>query len=56
MKVHEGDKVKSRLTGMTYEVKKIMDKSVVLESKEGSNQEWTDMGNLRIFFEEIDSR
>jgi hypothetical protein len=56
MKVLEGDKLKSKLTGMIYEVKKIEDKSVVLESKDGSNQEWTDMGNLWIFFEDIDSR
>jgi hypothetical protein len=48
MKVLEGDKLKSKLTGMIYEVKKIEDKSVVLESKDGSNQEWTDMGNLRM--------
>jgi hypothetical protein len=56
MKVLEGDKLKSKLTGMMYEVKKIKDKSVVLESRDGLNQEWTDMGNLWIFFEDIDGR
>jgi len=54
--VHEVDKLKRKLTTMIYEVEKIRDRSVVLESKDGPSQEWTDMGNLRICFEEIGSR
>lgn len=55
MKVLEGNKLKSKLTGTIYEVKKIKARSVVLQSKNGSNQEWTDMGNLSLFFEEAES-
>jgi len=54
MKVLEGNVLKSRLTGTLFEVKRIKDRSVVLESKEGTDQEWTDMGNLPLFFEEAE--
>ena len=54
MKVLEGNVLKSRLTGTLFEVKRIKDKSVVLESKEGLDQEWTDLGNLPLFFEEAE--
>jgi hypothetical protein len=56
MKVLEGNVLKSKLTGTVFEVKRIKDKSVVLESKEGVNQEWTDMGNLPLFFEEAENQ
>jgi hypothetical protein len=35
-------------------VKRIKDKSVVLETNEGVDQEWTDLGNLPLFFEEAE--
>jgi hypothetical protein len=54
MMVFEGDKLKSKLTGTNVEVKAIKSRSVVLESKEGSLQEWTDLGNLPLFFEEME--
>jgi hypothetical protein len=54
--VLEGNVLKSKLTGTVFEVKRIKDKSVVLESKEGVNQEWTDMGNLPLFFEEAENQ
>jgi hypothetical protein len=54
VKVFQGDKLKSKLTGTIYIVRKIKTRSVVLESKDGSNQEWTDMGNLPLFFEEAE--
>ena len=34
----------------------ITDRSVVLESKDGSYQEWTDWGNLPLFFEEAEDK
>jgi hypothetical protein len=52
MKVLEGKKLKSKLTGTIYEVKKINARSVVLKSKGGSDHEWTDLGKLPLFFEE----
>jgi len=54
MKVFEGDKLKSKLTGTIVRVKAIKSRSVVLESKEGLLQEWTDLGNLPLFFEEVE--
>jgi hypothetical protein len=56
VKVLEGNILKSKLTGTIFEVKKIKDRSVVLESKEGADQEWTDMGNLPLFFEESENQ
>jgi hypothetical protein len=56
MRVLEGNVLKSKLTGTIFEVKRIKDRSVVLESKEGVNQEWTDMGNLPLFFEEAENQ
>ncbi|MEI9477522.1 MAG: hypothetical protein WCO26_13210 [Deltaproteobacteria bacterium] len=55
MKVLEGNKLKSKLTGTIFEVKIIKDRSVILESRDGSDQEWTDMGNLPLFFEEAEN-
>jgi hypothetical protein len=55
MKILEGNKLKSKLTGTIFEVKVIKDRSVVLESKDGPEQEWTDMGNLPLFFEEAEN-
>ena len=49
--IFEGERLKSKMTGTIFEVKKIKHKSVVLESEEGRNQEWTDMGFLPLFFE-----
>ena len=54
MKVLEGEKLKSKLTGTVFEVKKIKDRSVILKSKDGLNLEWTNMGNLPLFFEEME--
>ncbi len=49
--IFEGERLISKMTGTIFEVKKIKDRSVVLESEEGRNQEWTDMGVLPLFFE-----
>ena len=53
MNLKEGHRLKSKLTGTIYEIKKIRDASVVLQSEDGSNQEWTNKGKLKLFFEEI---
>jgi hypothetical protein len=51
MTIFEGERLRSKITGTVLEVKKIKEKSVVLESEEGRNEEWTDMGFLPLFFE-----
>ncbi len=56
MMIFEGVKIKSKMTGTLFEVKKIKDRSVVLESEEGLDQEWTDMGGLPLFFEETSKK
>ncbi len=56
MRLFEGDKLKSKLTGTIVEVKRIKDRSIVLEGKDGTDQEWTDLGNLPLFFEEVENR
>jgi hypothetical protein len=38
MMIFEGERLISKMTGTIFEVKKIKDKSVVLESEEGQNQ------------------
>jgi hypothetical protein len=52
MDLKEGDRLKSRLTETMYQIKIIRDVSVVLQSEDGSNQEWTNRGNLNLSFEE----
>lgn len=39
MMIFEWVRLKSKMTGTIFEVKRIKDKSIVLESEEGSNQE-----------------
>jgi hypothetical protein len=56
MRLFEGDKLKSKLTGTIVEVRHIKDRSVILETKDGSKQEWTDLGILPLFFEEVTDR
>jgi len=51
MMIIEGVKLRCKMTGAIFEVNRIEDESVVLESDEGANQEWIDMGCLPFFFE-----
>jgi hypothetical protein len=50
METKVGDTVRSILNGMEYQVKKIVEKMVVLESQDGKNQILTDLGNLTLFY------
>jgi len=56
MIVSEGRQLRSKLTGTIFEVKKIKDRSVVLESGDGLAQEWTDLGAVGFFFEEAENQ
>ena len=53
--IRTGEIRRSVLTGKIYEVKTIKDRGVVLESLDGSNQVWTERGNLRLFYEKIEN-
>jgi hypothetical protein len=49
--VHESDRFRSRITGNVYEVKKIADKMVVLESLNKMSQVLTELNNIALFYE-----
>ncbi len=49
-----GEKLKSTLTGMVYEVKLIKGISVILESIDRRSQVLTEEENLNIFYEKIE--
>jgi hypothetical protein len=50
-----GEKLKSSLTGLVYEVKLIKGISVVLESTDRRSQVLTEEENLSIFYEKIEN-
>ena len=56
MRMKEGDRIKSSLTGKEYKVKMIKDRVVVLESEDGSNQVLTEKGNLKLFYEKVENK
>jgi hypothetical protein len=45
------ERFRSKITGNVYEVKKIADKMVVLESLNGKSQVLTDLNNIELFYE-----
>jgi len=47
----ESDRLRSKITGNVYEVKKIVDKMIVLESLNGKSQVLTELNNLPLFYE-----
>jgi hypothetical protein len=51
MTTHESDRFRSKITGNVYEVKKIVDKMIVLESLNGTSQILTDLNNIPLFYE-----
>ncbi len=51
MTARESDKLRSKITGNVYEVKKIVDKMIVLESLNGKSQVLTELNNLPLFYE-----
>ena len=51
MTTHENDRFMSKLTGNIYEVKKIANQMIVLESLNGKSQVLTDLNNIALFYE-----
>jgi hypothetical protein len=49
--VHESNRFRSKITGNVYEVKKIVNEMVVLESLNGKSQMLTDLNNISLFYE-----
>ena len=51
MTTHESDRFRSKITGNVYEVKKIVNEMIVLESLNGKSQVLTELDNLTLFYE-----
>lgn len=49
--VHQSNRFRSKITGNVYEVKKIVNEMVVLESLNGKSQMLTDLNNIALFYE-----
>jgi hypothetical protein len=47
----ESDRFRSKITGNVYEVKKIADRMIVLESLNGTSQVLTESDNIAVFYE-----
>jgi len=52
MTTHENDRFRSKITGNVYEVKKIVNEMIVLESLNGTSQVLTEEDNIALFYEE----
>ena len=48
---HESDRLRSKITGNVYEVKKIVNEMIVLESLNGRSQVLTELRNIELFYE-----
>jgi len=51
MTTHESDRLRSKITGNVYEVKKIVNEMIVLESLNGTSQILTELNNIALFYE-----
>jgi hypothetical protein len=51
MATHESDRFRSKITGNVYEVKKIVNEMIVLESLNGTSQVLTELNNIALFYE-----
>jgi len=51
MTTHGSDRLRSRITGNVYEVKKIVNEMIVLESPNGKSQVLTELDNITLFYE-----
>ena len=48
---NEKDRFRSKITGNVYEVKKIADPMIVLETLNGKSQVLTELNNIALFYE-----
>jgi hypothetical protein len=51
MTMHENDRFRSKITGNVYQVKKIVNETIVLESLNRTNQVLTELNNIGLFYE-----
>ena len=48
---HKSNRFRSKVTGNVYEVKKIVNEMIILESLNGKSQVLTQLNNLALFYE-----
>ena len=53
MTTHENDRLRSKITGNVYEVKKIVNEMIVLESLNGTSRVLTEENNIPLFYERV---
>jgi hypothetical protein len=51
MTPHESDRLRSKITGNVYEVKKIVNEMILLESIDRTSQVLTELSNIALFYE-----
>ncbi len=51
MTPHESDRLRSKITGNIFEVKKIVNEMVILESLNGTSQVLTELSSIALFYE-----
>jgi len=56
MEAKVGDRVRSILNGIEYQVKKIVKRMVVLESQDGKSQVLTELDNLTLFYKKEEGK
>jgi hypothetical protein len=56
METKVGDTVRSILNGIEYQVKKIVERMVVLESQDGKSQILTEVDNLTFFYKKEEEK
>jgi len=48
---HESDRLRSKITGNVYKVRKVVDKMILLESLDGTSQVLTELNNVALFYD-----
>ena len=48
---YEYDRLRSKITGNVYEVKKVVGKMILLESIDGKSQVLTELNNIALFYD-----
>ena len=51
MATHENGRFRSKITGNVYEVKKIVNEMIIMESPNGKSQVLTELDNIALFYE-----
>jgi hypothetical protein len=56
MRVREGDRYRSKITGHEYEVREIRGRMVILQTENGKDQVITELNNLKLFYKKVEKK